>query len=81
MLWPPPCELEGRFDLVLVGRNSLDGDTGQVGPEVAQLTGLPFAAGVRDMGLEGEDLLSLTLEHDDGCGRSRGVASRPPLGG
>lgn len=58
-------ELEGGFDLVLVGRNSLDGDTGQVGPEVAQLAGLPFAAGVREMSLEGE-VLSLTLEHDDG---------------
>jgi len=56
---------EGPFDLVLVGRNSLDGDTGQVGPEIAQLTGLPFAAGVRVMGITGEDL-SLTLEHDDG---------------
>jgi electron transfer flavoprotein alpha subunit len=56
---------EGGFDLVLVGRNSLDGDTGQVGPEVAQLLGLPFATGVRRMGLEGEDL-TLTLEHDDG---------------
>ena len=58
-------ELEGGFDLVLVGRNSLDGDTGQVGPEVAQLAGLPFAAGVREMSLEGE-VLSLTLEQDDG---------------
>jgi electron transfer flavoprotein alpha subunit len=56
---------EGPFDLVLVGRNSLDGDTGQVGPEIAQLTGLPFATGVRVIGLTGEDL-SLTLEHDDG---------------
>jgi electron transfer flavoprotein alpha subunit len=58
-------EREGPFDLILAGRNSLDGDTGQVGPEVAQLTGLPFAAGVRYMGIEGEDL-RLTLEHDDG---------------
>jgi electron transfer flavoprotein alpha subunit len=56
---------EGEFDLVLVGRNSLDGDTGQVGPEIAQLLGLPFATGVRQMGIEGEDL-ALTLEHDDG---------------
>jgi electron transfer flavoprotein alpha subunit len=56
---------EGGFDLVLVGRNSLDGDTGQVGPEVAQLAGLPFATGVRKMGIRGEDL-SLTLEYDDG---------------
>ena len=58
-------ELEGGFDLVLVGRNSLDADTGQVGPEIAQLAGLPFAAGVREMGIEGE-VLSLTLERDDG---------------
>jgi electron transfer flavoprotein alpha subunit len=58
-------EHEGGFDLVLVGRNSLDGDTGQVGPELAQLLGLPFATGVRRMGLKGEDL-TLTLEHDDG---------------
>jgi electron transfer flavoprotein alpha subunit len=56
---------EGPFDLVLVGRNSLDGDTGQVGPEIAQLTGLPFATGVRVMGIAGDEL-TLTLEHDDG---------------
>ncbi len=56
---------DGEFDLVLVGRNSLDGDTGQVGPEIAQLTGLPFAGSVRTMVIEGERL-SLNLEHDDG---------------
>jgi electron transfer flavoprotein alpha subunit len=56
---------DGGFDLVLVGRNSLDGDTGQVGPEIAQLAGLPFAGGVRSMLIEGERL-SLKLEHDDG---------------
>jgi electron transfer flavoprotein alpha subunit len=55
----------GAFDLVLVGRNSLDGDTGQVGPEIAELSGLPFASGVREMGLSGETL-TLTLELDDG---------------
>jgi electron transfer flavoprotein alpha subunit len=55
----------GAFDLVLVGRNSLDGDTGQVGPQIAELTGLPFASGVRAMGLDGETL-ALTLEYDDG---------------
>src|ERR1700733_1780524 len=47
-------EREDKFDLVLGGRNSLDGDTGQVGPEIAQLAGLPFAAGVRYMGIVGE---------------------------
>lgn len=46
----------GDFDLVLVGRNSLDGDTGQVGPELAELIDLPFASGVFAMGLGGEHL-------------------------
>jgi electron transfer flavoprotein beta subunit len=32
------------FDLVLCGRQTLDGDTGQVGPELAQMLGLPFIA-------------------------------------
>jgi electron transfer flavoprotein alpha subunit len=55
----------GPFDLVLLGRNSLDGETGQVGPEVAQLLGLPFASGVRHMEDAGA-FLRLELEHDDG---------------
>jgi electron transfer flavoprotein alpha subunit len=56
---------EGPFDLILVGRNSIDGDTGQVGPEVAELTGLPFATGVRRLGFA-DGALRLQLEHDDG---------------
>jgi len=52
------------WDLVLLGRNSVDADTGQVGPQVAQMLGLPFAQGVREVSLDGEDL-RLRLEHDD----------------
>ncbi len=55
----------GPFDLVLLGRNSIDGETGQVGPELAELLDLPFASGVRRL----QDLGSvwrLELEHDDG---------------
>ena len=55
----------GPFDLVLAGRNSLDGETGQVGPEVAQLLGLPFATGVRELEDAGS-FLRLELELDDG---------------
>jgi len=57
--------IDGPFDLVFVGRNSIDGDTGQVGPEVAELIGLPFAAGVRHLSFAAERL-RLGLEHDDG---------------
>lgn len=56
---------EGPFDLVLVGRNSLDGDTGQVGPELAQLLDLPFATGVRELTIDGTKA-RLRLELDDG---------------
>src|SRR4051812_16184049 len=58
-------EHEGRFDLVLVGRNSVDADTGQVGPEVAQLLGLPFVTGVKQLDL-GEGQLRVVCEQDDG---------------
>ena len=54
----------GPYDLVLCGLNSLDADTGQVPPQVAELLDLPFAAGVRRLALEGETL-RLELEHDD----------------
>ncbi len=59
--------LAGPFDLVLTGRNSLDGETGQVGPEVAQLLDLPFAGAVRRLdGAESGSTLVLELELDDG---------------
>lgn len=34
----------GDFDLVICGRQTIDGDTGQVGPELAETLGLPFIA-------------------------------------
>jgi electron transfer flavoprotein alpha subunit len=58
-------EREGPFDLVLTGRNSVDADTGQVGPEVAELLDLPFLTGVRYLHLEGTRVHA-RCEHDDG---------------
>ncbi|HXN60715.1 MAG TPA: hypothetical protein VN886_09700, partial [Acidimicrobiales bacterium] len=55
----------GPFDLVLVGRNTLDGETGQVGPELAELLGLPFASGVLRLEDAGP-FVRLELENDDG---------------
>ncbi|MEZ5169303.1 MAG: FAD-binding protein [Acidimicrobiia bacterium] len=57
-------EREGPFDLVLAGRNSVDADTGQVGPEVAEMLGLPFLTGVKALELDGR-LLRARCEHDD----------------
>lgn len=60
----------GGFDLVLTGRNSVDADTGQVGPQVAQLLGRPFVTGVRYLNLDGP-MLDLRAEHDDGWVQAR----------
>lgn len=61
---------EGPFDLVVFGRNSVDADTGQVGPEVAELLDLPFVTGVRELTLSGTTL-DLRCEHDDGWAHVR----------
>jgi electron transfer flavoprotein alpha subunit len=57
---------EGTFDVVLAGRNSVDSDTGQVGPEVAEILGLPMLAGVRELSFEGGTWLRARCESDDG---------------
>ena len=54
----------GPFDLILVGKNSVDADTGQVGPELAELLGYPFASAVRTLELDGDDI-RIGCEHDD----------------
>lgn len=58
-------QLLGGFDLILVGRNTLDADTGQVGPSLAELLGWPFAGTARRLELK-ESALELTCEHDRG---------------
>jgi electron transfer flavoprotein alpha subunit len=53
------------FDLVLTGRNSVDADTGQVGPEIAELLDLAFLTGVRHVAIDG-DRVTARCELDDG---------------
>ena len=58
---------EGPFDLVLVGRASLDAETGQVGPQLAELLDLPFACAVRELEVvDGGKSARLRCEQDDG---------------
>lgn len=44
------CTLTGainkleQYDVIICGRQTLDGDTGQVGPELAEMLGIPFVA-------------------------------------
>ncbi len=39
----------GRFDLILCGTRSADGDTGQVGPQLAEELGIPYVTGVEKL--------------------------------
>ncbi len=48
-------------DLIICGRNSADGDTGQVGPEIAELMGLPHISHVRKLDLS-DDRKSVIVE-------------------
>lgn len=52
-------------DLVLLGKYSLDAETGQVGPEVAQLLGIAQITGVRKLELEGA-FIRAERESDEG---------------
>jgi electron transfer flavoprotein beta subunit len=55
----------GRFDLVFCGAHSADGSTSQVGPQLAELLGLPDLT--RTVGLTiGDDGLEATCQVDDG---------------
>lgn len=58
---------EGPLDLVLVGRASLDAETGQVGPQLAELLDLPFASAVRELELDlAHGTARVRCELDDG---------------
>ncbi|MBC8279792.1 MAG: electron transfer flavoprotein alpha/ beta subunit, partial [Chloroflexi bacterium] len=41
-------------DLIICGRNSTDGETGQVGPEIAEIMGLPHISHVRKLDLSND---------------------------
>ncbi len=56
---------QGPFDLVLAGLNSVDGDTGQTPPQLAQLLDLPFLSGVRDLTIASGQVRA-RCERDDG---------------
>jgi electron transfer flavoprotein alpha subunit len=53
------------FDLILLGKYSLDAETGQVGPEIAELLGIAQITGVRKLELDGDRILA-DRESDEG---------------
>jgi len=49
----------GEYDLVLLGNESLDGSTGQVGPQVAESLGIAHVTGVEKIDFEDDTTLKL----------------------
>jgi electron transfer flavoprotein beta subunit len=46
----------GKFDLIICGRQAIDGDTAQIGPQVAEHLDLPQITYVKDIEIEGTAL-------------------------
>ncbi len=66
------------FDVILCGRNSVDAETGQVGPELAELLDLPQVTVARTLVL---DLVArtLTAERETDAGMETVIAPLPAL--
>ncbi len=65
-----------KFDVILCGRNSVDAETGQVGPELAELLDLPQITGARTLDLS---IHALTAERETDEGFETIVAPLPAL--
>ncbi|MGH7924538.1 MAG: FAD-binding protein [Candidatus Binatus sp.] len=55
----------GNFDLIMLGKYSLDAETGQVGPEIAELIGAAQVTGARKLEINGP-MLHAERESDQG---------------
>lgn len=49
-------ETEGKFDMIFCGKQAIDGDTAQVGPEIAEHLGLPQVTYALEASVEGDEL-------------------------
>lgn len=47
----------GNYDLIITGRQAIDGDTAQVGPQIAEHLGLPGISYAEDISVEGDSVI------------------------
>jgi electron transfer flavoprotein beta subunit len=57
----------GPFDLIFAGRQAIDGDTAQVGPQTAEKLGIPQITCAQEIIDLGEDKIVVRRRIDDGC--------------
>ena len=58
-------ELEGKFDVIFCGKQAIDGDTAQVGPEVAEHLNYPQVTYAIEASVDG-DMVKVKKEVEDG---------------
>ena len=54
------------YDIIITGRQAIDGDTAQVGPQIAEHLGLPQISYVTDLKFDGEKTFTVKKETEDG---------------
>ena len=59
------ANVEGGFDLILGGRQAIDGDTAQVGPQIAEKLGIPQVTYAQDIKVNG-DTVTVQRQLEDG---------------
>ena len=59
------ANVEGGFDLILGGRQAIDGDTAQVGPQIAEHLGLPVISYAQEIKVDGDSVI-VKRQYDDG---------------
>ena len=63
------------YDVIITGRQAIDGDTAQVGPQIAEHLGIPQVSYVEDIEVEGEDTLVVQRQFED---RHQIIEIKPP---
>ena len=53
------------FDLIITGRQAIDGDTAQVGPQIAELLGIPNISYAESIEFDGSDYITVKRQYDD----------------
>ncbi|MCR4798676.1 MAG: electron transfer flavoprotein subunit beta/FixA family protein [Lachnospiraceae bacterium] len=52
------------YDLIITGRQAIDGDTAQVGPQIGEHLGIPVISYAADVAIEGDSVI-VTRQYDD----------------
>ena len=53
------------YDVIITGRQAIDGDTAQVGPQIAEHLGIPQVSYVEELDVEGTDTLVVQRQFED----------------